>query len=383
MNYQSSQVSIAFDKKSVRTFDADGMLHVSLTPISKAQVCGYFGYEIDPDGSMGLDRNKKYKLLRDPKELIDGADTFNKKPVLNRHVPVTISNPPKDAIIGSTGEGAAFDGTYLNNSMVIWDEESIAGIESDQHREISSSYRYRADMTPGNYNGEDYDGVMRDLVCNHVAIVPNGRAGSDVLVYDSKPKGYTIMSKLSSLMALLKPRLAADSDPEELEKDLKKIVEDEDEDDKKKADDEDESDADKKKTADDEEQTEADRDNESEAERLKAREKREKEDREKDRKEANDAAVAAAGAHYKALREAERICQPIVGNVACDSADEVYRMALDHAGVKNVKSLPSAALRPMVEMLQNQRSVIAQDSAPVRLNGSVEADVIKMIRGGK
>lgn len=191
------------------------------------------------------------------------------------------------------------------------------------------------------------------------------------------------MSKLSALMALLSPRLAADADPEELKKDLKNIVEDDDEEEgKKKADDSDDEDDDKDgKSKADDEQTQAEKDNESEAERLKEREAREKEDRERDRKEANDAAVAAAGAHYKALREAERICQPFVGQVACDSADEVYRMTLEHAGVKGVKSLPSVALRPMVEMLQTRS--VAQDSAPVRLTGSVEADVLKMIRGGK
>ena len=358
---------IAFDRESVRTFDEDGMMHVSRTPISKANICGYYGYEIDTDGSMGLESNKLYKMLRDPDELAKAADTFNRKPVLNRHIAVTVSNPPKDAIIGSTGEGAVFDGTYLSNSMVVWDDVSIAGIESNQQREISSSYRYRADMTPGVYNGEEYDGVMRDLVCNHVAVVPTGRAGSDVLVHDSKPKGYMIMSKLNALMALLKPRLAADADPEELEKDLKNIVEDEDEEekkDKKEANDEDEAD----KKADDE-------DEESEEEAKKRKEA--------ERKEANDAAVAAAGAHYKALREAERICAPIIGNVACDSAEEVFRMTLQHAGVKGADKLHPEALRPMVEMLQTQRNAVAQDSAPARMSNALEADVLKMIRGGK
>ncbi len=40
-------------------------------------------------------------------------------------------------------------------------------------------------MTPGSYNGEAYDGVMRDIAGNHVALVVQGRAGADVLVNDS------------------------------------------------------------------------------------------------------------------------------------------------------------------------------------------------------
>ncbi len=79
---------------------------------------------------------------------------------------------------------------------------SIIGVENKQQREISSSYRYRLDMTPGEYEGEAYDGVMRDIVCNHVAIVPSGRAGPDVFVYDSQPTGLKLMSKIKSLMTL-------------------------------------------------------------------------------------------------------------------------------------------------------------------------------------
>jgi hypothetical protein len=42
-------------------------------------------------------------------------------------------------------------------------------------------------MTPGvSPQGEKYDGVMRDIVGNHVALVKEGRAGADVVVGDSK-----------------------------------------------------------------------------------------------------------------------------------------------------------------------------------------------------
>lgn len=352
------QSVLAFDRASVRTMDVDGMMHVTMTPISKANVCTYYGKEIPNSEVLGLDANKGYRMLRCPEELKKAAPTFNKKPVLNTHLPVLASAPPKDAIIGSTGEGANFDGTYLQDSLVVWDSVAIAGIESGQQREISSSYRYRADMTPGVYNGEEYDGVMRDIVCNHVAIVPDGRAGPDVLVYDSKPIGHKVMSKLDKLWATILPRLAKDSNPDEVKEEVAKIVEDED-DDKK----------DDKMAKDEDKQTQADKDNESEAMRLKEREEREEKDREKDEKMAKDSRLAMDSlrnqmrGEFKALREAEHLCEPLIGRVACDSADEVYRMALKHKGVQNVDALHSSALRPMVEMLQSNK--MAQDSAPV------------------
>lgn len=361
------QSVLAFDRASVRRVDVDGLLHVSMTPISKANVCIYYGKEIPGSEEMGLEPNKGYRMLRCPEELAKAAPTFNNKPVLNTHLPVLASAPPKDAIIGSTGEGANFDGTYLQDSMVVWDSAAIAGIESGQQREISSSYRYRADMTPGVYNGEEYDGVMRDIVCNHVAIVPDGRAGPDVLVYDSKPKGYDVMSKLEKLWATILPRLAKDANPDEVKEEVAKLVEDED-DDKK----------DKPKTADDE-QTKAEKDNESEAGCLKECEDREKDEKmAKDSRLAMDALETRMRAQFRELREAEQMCEPIIGRVACDSAEEVYRMALKHKGVSGVDALHSSALKPMVEMLQNTK--MAQDSVPV-INSDSRSRVSSFLKG--
>ena len=78
-----------------------------------------------------------------------------------------------------------FDAPYLKNSLVVWDGEAIKLIEDDKQKELSCGYRYRADMTPGTYEGVRYDGVMRDIRGNHVALVEEGRAGPDVLVADS------------------------------------------------------------------------------------------------------------------------------------------------------------------------------------------------------
>lgn len=398
-----NDVRFAFDKASVRRYDADGMLHVSRTPISKANVCVYYGKEIPDSEALGLEPDKAYRLLRDPEELRKAVSTFNNKPILNRHIGVSVVNPPKDAIIGSTGEVADFDGTYLNNSMVIWDVDSIMGIETERQKENSSSYRYRLDMTPGEYEGEAYDGVMRDIVCNHVAIVPSGRAGSDVFVYDSKPSiGKTLMSKLDKFWAYILPKLASDADPEEVKKEVSKVIKDD--------------------------ATQAEKDNESEAERLareerelKEREEREKKDREKDRraddedddgkdkkdkkaedededdkkdkaKMANDSRLAMDSAirsatqaveqRFVALRQAERDVRPVVGELACDSAEEVYRTALKQLGCDDHATLPVSALSSVFKAYARP-AAMAQDSAPHIVSGDTKSDVMKMIRGGK
>ncbi|MEX9651817.1 DUF2213 domain-containing protein [Providencia sp. PROV117] len=367
-------VIFAFDKASVRTYDEDGMMHVALTPISKANVCIYYGKEIPDSEALGLDPNKAYRLLRDPEELKKAVSTFNNKPVLNKHIGVTVIDPPKESIVGSTGERSEFDGTYLKNSLVLWDIDSILGVETEKQKEISSSYRYKLDMTPGEYEGETYDGVMRDIVCNHVAIVPSGRAGSDVFVYDSKPIGIKLMSKLDKLWAYLLPKLASDANPDEVKEEVGKVIKDD--------------------------ATQAEKDNESEAERLKREEKelkereaRENKDREKDRKAddsdddkddkskktaddedddkkakdnkmAMDAAIDAVERKFIALRQAERDVRPIVGELACDSAEDVYRTALKQMGCDDYASIPAAGLRSVFNAY-SKVPTMAQDSAQI------------------
>lgn len=385
----------AFDRASVRTYDADGMLHVSSTPISKSNVCVYYGKEIPDAEALGLIPDKAYRLLRDPEELRKAAPTFNNKPVLNKHLPFTVVNPPKESIVGSTGTDARFEAPYLYNSMGIHDLDSIMGVETERQKEISSSYRYRLDLTPGEYEGEAYDGVMRDIVCNHVAIVPSGRAGPDVFVYDSKPTGSILMTLKDKLMAVIKPYLANDEKPEDVEKKVDEVIKDE--------------------------ATQAEKDNESEAERLKReerelkeREERENKDRKRDRAEdedgkdkksktaddedddkekekekmandsrlAMDAAIKGVEARFAALRQAERDVRPVVGELACDSAEEVYRTALKQMGCDDHATLPEGALRSVFNTLA-KAPAMAQDSAPHHLSGDTKSDVLKMIRGGK
>jgi len=178
--------AIALDYKSARSFDADGRLHVDNTNISKANICPYMGREIPGWQQLGLDGDKTYRLLRHPDELKKGADTFNNVPLLIEHVPVSADDHKPNKIIGSTGTDAVFDGTYLRNSLVVWARDAIDAIEGGRQRELSCAYRYIPDMTPGTYKGEAYDGVMREIQANHVALVSQGRAGPDVMVGDSR-----------------------------------------------------------------------------------------------------------------------------------------------------------------------------------------------------
>ena len=217
----AQNAALSFDRASVRVSDVDGRLHVTVTNISKTNVCPYRGAEIPEWEALGLAPERIYKLYRDADELAKAAPTFNNIPLLSQHVPVSADDHQPDLVVGSTGTDAEFVAPYLRNSLVIWAAGAIKGVESGRQKELSSAYRYRADMTPGTVNGERYDGVMRDIVGNHVALVEEGRAGADVVVGDSKPKEETPMSKVllsrkaevarGALLVHLKPKLAADA----------------------------------------------------------------------------------------------------------------------------------------------------------------------------
>ncbi|AOF18143.1 DNA primase [Yersinia enterocolitica] len=372
---------LAFDRASVRTFDGNGRLQVKVSNISKANVCPYFGREIPGADKLGLDPEKIYYLWRHPDELKKAVATFNNIPLLSIHTPDFPGDPPREYRVGVTHSNADFDGTYLTNGLSVWDNSAIAGIETEEQEELSSSYQYVADMTPGTTpNGEVYDGIMRDIIGNHVALVETGRAGSDVLVADSLPPELKNMSKrkAAAIRATLKPLLAADADLEaEVRKALlaldeadkedekeKKPAEDEDDDDKddekkkKPADDSDEDEDDEKKTADDEDDEDDKKD-----------EKVSKTAMDSAIRLAADSATKLAAKNFREVREAEQAVRPLIGDVvAMDSAADVYRTALEQSGI-DVKGIHQSAFPAMVQMAisqkQNSRPVIAQDSASI------------------
>lgn len=367
--------SLAFDRASVRTIDANGRLQISRTNISKANVNGYYGREIPRSEELGLEPNKLYRLWRHPDELRKAAKTFNNIPVLSKHIPDFPADPPNEFRVGVTHSNAEFDGTYLTVGMSIWDNSAIAGIESGEQRELSASYKYVADMTPGvTPDGEPYDGVMRDIFGNHEALVPDGRAGPDVLVADSLPPELNHMRKhkAEAIRATLKPLLAQDADLEaEVRKALLALDEAEkkDEEENKTADDEDD-DEDKKKTADDED------DEEGKGKKKTAEDEDDEEDDKVSRtamdsaiRLAADSATKKAAENFRKIREAEQVVRPLIGDVvAMDSAEDVYRTALEQSGVDIAGVHPSAypaMVKMAISQKENSRPVIAQDSASV------------------
>lgn len=186
--------TLVFDRGSVREKDKNGFLHVKISPLTRVQVAPYYGREIPGYEKLGLDRDKIYYGYR-PEEELKKTDTINSVngiPIQLRHHADFADKPAKDTRIGATGTEATYKTPYLMNSLHFFDKKAIDLIESDAMKELSLAYRYRPDFqSSGEINGQKYDFTMRDLSGNHLALVEKGRAGHEVLVYDSdiKPKG--------------------------------------------------------------------------------------------------------------------------------------------------------------------------------------------------
>lgn len=185
--------NLTFDAApSARRIDDNGYLHVSACPISKACINPYYGREIPGAAELGLNPTGIYYGYRDPDELAKAAETFNGLPLLLEHHFDSADEPQKEHRVGATGTDTTFDAPYLRNTISVQDADAIGKIERGEFKELSCSYRYTPDFTPGEVDGVAYDFIMRDIKGNHVALVPRGRAGSDVAVADSMPAGLAI-----------------------------------------------------------------------------------------------------------------------------------------------------------------------------------------------
>ncbi|PWF25051.1 DUF2213 domain-containing protein [Corticimicrobacter populi] len=168
---------------SQRQTDVNGFLLVRNNPITKVGVFPYLGSEIgapEPD--------KVYQVYR-PQEELERPETIksaNLVPWINEHEFLGAEGTPaeKKGVQGTTGESAYFDYPYLRNNIRLY-SESMQGLIDRGKVELSPSYRCRYEFASGEFEGQRYDAVQRDILFNHLASVDEGRTGPDLKVQDA------------------------------------------------------------------------------------------------------------------------------------------------------------------------------------------------------
>ena len=175
--------------------------------ITKGAVLQYYGHEIgltDNRANQIVNVNRTLEELSKPETLksIDG-------------MPLTITHPPdkkvsaddwKDKTVGHV-QNPRVEGNYIVCDVYIQDKSAIELLKDKDIRELSVGYE-PADIQE--INGQFYHINIR---VNHIAIVAEGRAGSDCRLNDSKSKGVKmkLKAKRKWIVDALK-KLITDSD---------------------------------------------------------------------------------------------------------------------------------------------------------------------------
>ena len=111
---------------------------------------------------------------RPPEEAFraDSLASLMGKPITIGHKAfVTAGNAAQVAPVGSVLSAGRQDGNNIVADIVVYN------LDTDS-RELSCGYTLTLDETPGTTpDGQRYDAVQRNIVYNHLAIVPQGRAG--------------------------------------------------------------------------------------------------------------------------------------------------------------------------------------------------------------
>lgn len=369
---------LALDEKvvmeSARTRDKNGFLQVKTSNLTRDHVAPYYGREIPGWEERQLDPDRIYYGWRNPDELKAALSTFNGVPLLIEHKFDSAEHPNKELRVGTVGTSAKWEPPYITNALSVWDEKAISAIEDGTLRDLSCGYRYKPDFTPGETpDGLAYDFVMRDLACNHVALVPEGRAPY-CYVSDEKPRGIT-MSEETKVDGACDDftefaRKTIDESGVELTPEQKDAL--------VRAFAESHAKFEESKADEAEQETEGTRDEEpakpegvEDADEPKDEAKAEDEDAGEAKPEggAMDAAMIAKtvrgqlSAQYRAATDVKSV----LGNVdpmAYDSADAIYLDAVKAMGVKNV---PASSAKHVFAALQSVKTAApsgAMDSAP-------------------
>jgi len=234
------------DQTSKRISDTNGWYQVKDNPLSKVGVFPYLGSSIGADNP-----NEIYHVYRPEKELAsrETLESFKLLPWIDDHVMLGASEKgltPAEhkGIEGVIGEDVYFKDGILYGNIKVFSENMADLIEAGK-RELSAGYRCVYEMVSGVWNGIKYDAIQRNIRGNHLALVDQGRMGSDVAVldhlkitFDAKeiqmPKDNDNEERLGRVMDWVEKQIAKDA----MEEEEKKKSMDEEEDKKKCMDDE-------------------------------------------------------------------------------------------------------------------------------------------------
>jgi hypothetical protein len=198
-----------------RGYTPEGYLICYGVPVARTGTQTYKASEIDIDGSLNL--SGLVDVYRSPDEVFKHASivSFEGKSIVSPHPPQFL-DANNDSLY-SKGHGQNFragshpetGASVLLADLVIKDA-TLRGLIEDGHRvEISAGYRYDLDRVDNEFDTRAKF-VQKNIMGNHIAIVPTGRAGSDIRVLDAEPEKGESMAEEAKVVPADKPGMWAE-----------------------------------------------------------------------------------------------------------------------------------------------------------------------------
>ena len=186
----SCSISDRMDLTS-RTITPQGFL-VAPCVIARTGVQVYLAKELNLGTDSGIDPNTQVRLHRPAEEVFhpDSVKSFDGVPVSVNHPPgnkITAANW-KDRAVGDMDDVVP-ENPLLAGKITVRDAGAVGDVTSGK-KYLSAGYSFDLDPTPGTTaDGQAYDGIMRNIRGNHIAIVDVPRGGPSCKIADSAQGG--------------------------------------------------------------------------------------------------------------------------------------------------------------------------------------------------
>ena len=179
MQYYGTQIS------PHRIKNDEGFLHCLEVPVARTGTQFYLSEEIEfKDKSKATSINGGYEVMRTEDEVFSPKtlSSFEGKPLTNEHPDelVTVDNQEKynKGTVKNVKRGTGELKDFILADLVVYDKKLIEEIENGK---VGVSVGYLC-----TYEVKDNQLFQKDIICNHIAVVDEGRAGEQAIIRDKK-----------------------------------------------------------------------------------------------------------------------------------------------------------------------------------------------------
>jgi hypothetical protein len=195
-------------KKGVRRFDRFGITSsIQRTPQGFIRVPA----SITRTGILEYKRadGTTWTEFREPGEVlhVDSLSTLQNAPVTEYHhgmiTPTNIGDHGVGIVVGESRSDRKTSAgeTVIDTDLLIQKASTIEAVQRGDFKEISAGYSCDVDFTPGEWNGQKFDARQRNIVYNHVALLPKdmARGGNELSIHlDSKDEDTAIAVEMNN-----------------------------------------------------------------------------------------------------------------------------------------------------------------------------------------